>query len=361
MSDTGASVRLTRYRRADRAEVLAFVRAAHPNPDGERLIRQWDWKYDANPFNRDPEPYILLMREGPEIIGMLGSMPLRFWIGGREQWVSHSCDWAMHPKHRDRGLARMLVKQHRIDRPLRFSWQNEKSYERSQQRPDTRTVRIVPLVKPLDTARVLERATGNRLLSRLGAAVSVGVERLAHARAGLTVMPGISVNEADGFDQRFDDLSQRMRERHGVMVARDRAYLQWRFGSRPDARYTVLLATRSADVVGYLVLRCAEEEGTRWGYLVDFLVEDASAGVFSLLVEHALRRFREERVAAVSCRTTVPAYRWALYRRGFYPFFWGRRGYMRININTPDPAVQIFGEVRQWHVTMGDGDLEMVF
>ena len=40
---------------------------------------------------------------------------------------------------------------------------------------------------------------------------------------------------------------------------------------------------------------------------------------------------------------------------------WDRQGYLRVNVNPPDPAVQALRDVRRWHLTMADGDLEMAF
>ena len=44
---------------------------------------------------------------------------------------------------------------------------------------------------------------------------------------------------------------------------------------------------------------------------------------------------------------------------GFMRSPWGARGYIRGRIRLPDSALQVFGDVRQWFLTMGDGDLEM--
>ena len=110
MNDT---VSVQRYQRSDREATFALLRAAYPSAGSERLIRQWDWKYDANPFNREAAPYVLLLKDGAQLIGMLGALPLRMVIRGTEHWASHSCDWVVRPDYRDRGVARRLVLQHR--------------------------------------------------------------------------------------------------------------------------------------------------------------------------------------------------------------------------------------------------------
>jgi hypothetical protein len=123
----------------------------------------------------------------------------------------------------------------------------------------------------------------------------------------------------------------------------------------------VLVATRGSDLVGYLVLRVAEQAGVRWGYLVDFLVQHKSAALLALLIDAGIERLRHEGVAAVSCRATMPPYRQTIRSRGFYPFPWGPQTYFYMRVELPDPDLQVFRDARQWFITMGDGDLEMAF
>src|SRR5512139_2349631 len=208
---------IVRYQRPDRQDVFDFVRGAYGADDARRLLRQWDWKYDANPFNREAEPYVLLMREGRRIIAMLGGIALRVVIHGQEHWVSHSCDWVVHPDYRDQHLARRLTERHRADRALRFSWQNEKSYQRSQRHSDSATIRIVPLVKVLDFGYIVQRLTRTALLGRLGAGVADVARVLSRPFRAPAVLPGVSVTQVHAFDARFDMLWQRVGETYPVM------------------------------------------------------------------------------------------------------------------------------------------------
>jgi Acetyltransferase (GNAT) domain len=355
------TVFVRRYRRDDRAAVFDLLRVAYSTDDSERLVRQWDWKYDANPFNREADPYVLLLQDGDELIGMLGGLPLRVVVGGREHWLSHSCDWVLHPRHRDRGVARRLPLQHRADLQLHFSWTNELSYRRSRAFSNTRFERLTPLVKPLDAGYALQQVSRLGVVHYVAALLARGGRTLLRHRQAATATPGVTVGEIDSFDQRFDALWQRVRGDHLVAIVRDQRYLTWRFVRRPDARYTILAATRAGEVSGYLVLRLTDRGGVQRGYLVDFLVEGRSLPTFSLLVEHAVERLRGEGAKAVSCRVISAPYRRRLYRHGFWPMPWGPRGYMRVDCLLPDPDVQDFRHPKRWFATMGDGDLEMAF
>jgi hypothetical protein len=355
---------ILRYTAADRGEVFAFLEAVHSPEFSKRLQRQWDWKYDANPFNRGAQPYVLLWRDGGQIVGMLGVMPVRVCIDGTEYVVGHPCDWAMRRDHRGRRMARRLLDRQRPDWPMRFSWQNEISRKLSPGMigENSGILRLAPMAKPLAAGDIIERASGSRLLGRFADAVARGMRplrRLLNRRANV---PGSIVSETRVFDDRFDRFWQRVRRDYPVMVVRDQRYLQWRFALRPDAQYRTLVATRGTEVLGYLVVRTVEQDGARMGYVVDFLVAERSTAIFSLLLAHAIAGLAADGARWMTCRATVPPFRRMLYRHGFLPVPRSTGGYLRTyrqETDSPDRTALLFESPGNWFLTMGDGDLEM--
>jgi GNAT superfamily N-acetyltransferase len=356
-----STLHLLRYEKPYRKEIFAFLRTVYSRSESDRRIHQWDWKYDANPFNRRAEPYILLLKDGDQIIGMEGAIPLRVSVGGEERWVTHSCDLVVHPGYRRQGLSRGIVGQYRADNPMDFGWLNELSHRAVAPGETGSSARLTPLVKPMDFDQLLQKVTGNRLLSRWGGLLATGARHLTRPLRRQPAPAGVTITQGATFDQRFDALWKRVCQDYPVMVVRDQPYLNWRFVCRPDAKYTLLMATRGPDLVGYLVLRVTERGGLRWGYLVDFLVESKSSSLLALLVEKAVESLRKQRVAIVSCLATAPFCRRTLYRQGFYPWHWGPHGYFGSQVDLSDSTLQGFRDARQWFLTMGDGDLEMAF
>jgi len=55
---------VVRYKKSDRDAVFALLRAASSGAASDRLIRQWDWKYDTNPFFRDEQQWFTTMGDG---------------------------------------------------------------------------------------------------------------------------------------------------------------------------------------------------------------------------------------------------------------------------------------------------------
>ena len=361
MTVTTDEFEMVRYRRTDRDRVFAFLREALAAADSASLIRQWEWTYDANPFNPEGGPQIMLLQAQGHLVAMYGRLFFPIVIDGSERLAHHGCDLLVHPAYRGRRLSARLRGRELIESAIHFSWQNEASY-RVASRDGTAGIPFVSLVRPLDIAPVVRRMVGEHWFGRAaGAVVDRALRYVPPFRRHTAVVPGVVVTRIRSFDERFDQLWQRACRDFPVMIVRDRRYLEWRFMLRPDANYAILTATRGTAVLGYMVTRCTDTAGERWAYLVDFLVQDRSLPLFALLLQQALDDLRQEGAAAVSCRVAVPPYRRMLYRHGFMRSPWGTRGYIRGRIRLADSALPVCGDVRQWFLTMGDGDLEMSF
>lgn len=241
-----------------------------------------------------------------------------------------------------------------------MSWENEVSQKRgAPPGPDIAKAPLAPLVKPLDWQHAVHQVSGSRLLSRAAGLAAASAQHL-HSRLRAPVAAhGVTVTEVKAFDDGINRLWERAGGDYPLLVVRDRRYLNWRFVARPDAGYTLLLATRDTEPVGYMVLRIADRNGAPRGYLVDFLVADRSASIFSVLLRHAEDHLKGQGVPIFSCRIAPAMYQRILRRHGFHPIAFGQRGNLRVERNLPDAFLRIYTDLPQWYVTMGDGDMEM--
>jgi hypothetical protein len=408
--------RIVRYRAADRERVFDLVRAVHPPDRAEHLIRQWNWKYDRNPFNReaardreahraemlalmnapisrerfekfcrkwgitpgeadgDDGPYILLMKNRDQVVAMQCSVALRFMIGGQPRWVLSGCDLAVHPEYRNQRLAlpltNRLLTEHKMMlswlnasiHRIRRGWRNDNSRKRGAAQPRDRSeARIIPLAKPLDAGYLARRFTGSTMLASAATMLAAAARPLARLLARPATIVGVRVAEIDSPGAEFDELWTRVSGSHPVIGVRDRRFLNWRFVERPDASYRFLAALRDSKTIGYLIFRIAEVDGARWGYIVDFLVDDLSVGVFHLLLDHAEVCLRQAGAKVIVCAAVSSPYRRAMMRRGFLPSRARRAAYLSTDLNSADAELQVFADLTRWFVTMADGDLEMSF
>jgi hypothetical protein len=404
-----------RYTHADRAEVMALVGAAVSANYARHLDRIWSWKYDSHPLNCEMEqerkenrpklladlestglapvvanwgiatdelppdrygaPYILLLKAGNRIAAIMGCLPQAFLIEGRRFLVSAGCDMAVHPDYRGESLSMRVSTRMALDHGLTLGWSNETS-RRVGERFARRTMRqwrskttvgwgrmrVVALVKPIDWNYIVQRSTNLNLPGNIAAMVAAGAQRFNHPFGAPQPSGSIEIFRLESFDGRIDALWQRVSREHLVIAVRDSAYLNWRFNSRPDASYVAIAAADpEGKVVGYLVYRIIEQDGARWGYIVDFLSEGDPSQIFALLVRRAEEMMVRAGVRAIVCFIAKAPFRQALRRAGFYPSIFGTRSYVGGAIIKEDLSLRPFAEVQKWFITMSDGDAEMVF
>jgi len=408
--------RIERYRRADREQVFDLMRAAYPADQVARETRQWDWKHDANPFNADAEryridlrprilpfiraaarpedltamelrgpqaasldePYCVMLKSGAQLAGILCLVPQRFCIAGAEHWAIIGSNFIVHPGYRGRKLSVRLSLTMRADNAMNINFTNQsgqgsaRSVTRTLRgkaaaQPDTPDVEIfgtqplIPLFKPIDWREVAGYLSDNGALKSGAAFLGAGIDVVRKTIFPSPAPREVNIREVDSFDDRIDALWTRVGADYPVMAARDRRYLRWRFHARPDVSYRYLIALRGDDIVGYMVFRMAPRDGMRCGYIIDYVAENRSREVFSLLLAQAEASMRQDGAKAIICAVAPAPYRATLWRSGYFPARLAATSYLNAEHHTIDPALAIFADLRQWFVTSGDGDLDFSY
>jgi hypothetical protein len=408
---------LQRYTKADRPGVFALLREAFSAQYAKHLLRVWSWKYDSHPLNREAQevrsrdrerlwsyitqtypaeirarwglsldelnrvptdaPFVLLLKDGDEVVATEGSLPRAFLINGERHLASIGCDFAVHPRFRGRQLSMRLALRTMAEHRMSVGWYNGSSWastskwEKSAAHTLGKVTRLNPpisgkmwaiaLVKPIDWLYTIERASGIQLPARVKAWTSARSHRGRGMRIKSIAMTGVEVFDLEAFDSRFDDLWQRCARDHQVIGVRDRDFLTWRFTSRPDTSYLCLAAARGSQILGYLVYRIVERDAGRLGYIVDFLIEGEPDSVFALLVARAEEMMVRAGVQSIICPNAKATFRKVLHQVGFYSAILGVRTYLSAEVNVPDERTSIFADLPKWFLTVADGDAEMSF
>ena len=347
------------YHPSDRAEVFDFLRESS-SPDGfAKAISQWAWKYESSPLVPPQDSTIDLIRIGSKLVSMVAGFRVRMWMGGIECLAEGRGLWLVHPDYRGHKIWRRVRDVLPAEVAILFGWSLVPV------RPvidiGWTTESLMPLLRVLDAGPFVEHFAHSPRLASIGAAASAAVRiagtpfRRARSRANGSVV------RLNSFDDRADALWERARRPTRAMVVRDHHDLNWRYCKRPDAIYLSYGVERGSELAGFLVAREATLQGMRWGYLADFIAAENDRDVLSALIEEALDEFRRRGVAGVSCYATDPVTRRVLFRHGFFPVPRRRPIHFNRFIRAERPDLRQFATVRQWSVTMGDGDFEMSF
>ena len=302
---------------------------------------------------------------GNRIVGMEGAIYFRVSIHGKVYWATCAGDLVVHPDCRRQGLSKMIVSQYMIDHRLDISWQNKISERSLFALANYRGHRLSNWVKIVNHRNVLRQMLGKNNLPKWYDIIIQGIKPLTRPLIWKPFSSSIRTVWMTAFDKCVYDLWQKVQNDYSVLTVRDLQYLKWRYLDRPDASYITVSAKKGDDFVGYLIFRMGEKRGMRVGYLVDFLVEGKSPKILSSLIGKAVSYLIKEGVDYISCQAMTSFGRRVLYSHGFYSWRWGVTSYFTPRTQIPGQMLKIpqyakaFEDIRQWYLTMGDGDLEL--
>lgn len=286
----------------DPADREAF-RSLYADVWGEEKSRDWfAWRFEENPY-RD-EVQMVVAEEAGELVGAEPLLPFRLRIGSRTVDAYQPVDWIVHPDHRRRGIftqmTERLLDRYADDAALlfnfpsdallpgleKFGWEvvGEVSTEYRIQHPehalsDTVELGTREITNPLPTLAGGVARRGLDLLERVGASdESVTVER--HEDVPVATLAALYE-------------SGRPRQVH---VARDEAFLSWRFAN-PRWETATYVASRDGSPVASVVTATERIDGLTTTLLLDRqpMASDGSRrSAFEALLSRVVRDHRDD-------------------------------------------------------------------
>ncbi len=330
-------------------------------PEAEIADEQYHrWQYQENPAGL---ALAALAQDNAtrQVIGQFGAIPIRAVIDGEPRPAAIALNVATDPGYRRQGMFAALGAASgelmaQADVALAFAMPNQNSFPGFLSRLGYSHAGDIPfLVRPVSTRQLARSRLNVPLLPDMAAFV---------ARPFAPPLPtqpvdvaGVEVGQVIQFDEAFDDLWKRLRNRHRVMVIRDASYLEWRYLRIPLREYHCYAAIVAGELAGYIVLRLANMLSLNGGLVVDFVTEASERGrrAGAALLSHALAFFAAEDVDLLAALMLPHAHEYGLLRRARFrplpklllpqPFRLVARG--------PAPALS----AKNWFFTFGDYDI----
>ncbi len=245
------------------------------------------------------------------------------WIRGTLRLVRDSVDHAVDPTLQGHGVFSRLREHPTPDADRRFAMAFGPVTHPSVRHVLARTGHhqlgngVQVLYKPLQVRRALSNVwrENSHPLRRLLASAWIPVAYLAWRVPG--VRPRVShlpLATVDRFDGRFDTFAPTASRPFDFVVARSRAYLNWRYADTRGGRFRIRVASAGDAIQGYAV---TARTGDR-GVIADLLTLPGRLDVAHALVDDALDSLAE--TGAVSVMTWLPTrhpYTGVLRRWGF--------------------------------------------
>lgn len=260
------SLAIRAYRDGDESAILALFEECFHH---RRSLERWAWEYRDNPYGNG-KISLAFDADGRPAAHHAG-YPVRFVGFGAEPVVAFqigdlmSAPWA-------RGIGRGPTSV--LARTVRHFYEHF-SRGRVGFHYGFHTATAKGFALRFMGSRVVEPVT-YRVRPLPGRSLALGlVTRL---------LSGVAVVPIERFDERFDELWQRLRGVYGLAIERDSRYLNWRYADCPDGEYRGYTVERKGRLLGWGVFR-RRGERLLWG---DALFDPTASGAPARLLAHVI-------------------------------------------------------------------------
>jgi len=349
---------IKRYEPGDRQELLAFRSAMYGGSSGRSDERYVHWLYEDPTYASSGYTPLWVYKKNGRVGGQQGAIRVALKIGREYRDALWTIDLMVTPPLRLRGVGAVLNEVAYREVGLSLGVEVSEAARKAFLRAGWIDTGTVPLyVRPLNTSEFL----GNRWRSTRGRIVGSGANIALRAAELLgwtgTALAGLRMEEVRAFDERIDQLWERVAPAYPVISRRDCRYLNWRFVRYPEpGRYRILLFHEGRTLVGYAVVRQGQHHGLPAGHIVDFLCGPHWA--YSILAR-CITFFRRQGMQVVSCVHHNPS---LLARAAFTAHGFARRDsgwplMLRARDLSPE-ALALVSDQSNWFVTGADSDLD---
>ncbi|MBN1259946.1 MAG: GNAT family N-acetyltransferase [Anaerolineae bacterium] len=325
-----------------------------------------DWKYFANPAGAI---YGACGELEGELVGFYGNIPLKLKVGERTVQGCQALDARVAPRARRRGLFVKMAQ-------LTYANMDAAGVQVTYGMPNA--ISRAGLVNRLGWAYLGEIPRYVKILDA-GAVAKAGELQGVRAqvyRTGLAALDGsasrrhpgskeIEVRAVTTFDARFEALWNQASGGFPVAVARDCAYLTWRYVDNPLIDYVILTAELDGRLTGYVVISQRDLAETGAVGLAEFLIAPGDAASGTALLAEAIRQARGLGAAQLQCWMLPQheSYVRLLKQSGFH--YWPQSFVPGIFRHTTSFITRVPEGMRfspdletlgNWFLTMGDQD-----
>lgn len=255
----------------------------------------WYHKLFTNPAG-PPIAHVAVQKESQEIVGSLSCVPLRYRLRGQNVTGLVAQDMGVLPEHRRSGtilhLHKLAEEEAARSMPA-FAQGTPSSMAEIVGTRILKGTRLCPLpvfsrrvsVRGMLPKRLRPRLNSSDKANRLSAWKGMNCLQRAY---NMCRRDDIEIEFLTEFDDRFDELWNRVQDVWPLALIRDSAFLNWRFVEDPVREYEIWVAMQGEKLLGYCATLNQEREGLSRGRVVDFLCDpDYPGAAEALLLQSA--------------------------------------------------------------------------
>ena len=322
-----------------------------------------DWQYGLR-FNKGyfkGDFSIAVLKEGDNILGYLGILPLKYKVFDKSLDLSVYANLIVDPRIRSLGLGTILMDMGmnnvKAASVLGYNPQTVSIYNKL---GDWREVGNLNRFVAIYNSNNVDELLNDQKLDQFLSDKEIKLKDVN--------LKGLSFSYEDNFSGEFDIFWNNIRDKYLITIERSSEYLNWRYSDHPYLDYKVLACRENNNVRGYVIFRFEEIDGFKIARIIDFVVDNK---VENLFVSYLNNVFLKEGADMADFLFTGDYYKesfmnnkWFLTKNtemSKYPILFNpvHRGRFDINFmayKNDDSISDSFYNFDSWFVTKGDGD-----
>ncbi len=318
------------------------------------------WQFRKNPVVED-FTFFVLEKDGV-FYGNIGVVPLDYKVGGQTARLNTYVNLFVDPRVRSLGFGTLLIKKALAQgSPAVIGGYNPNSFS---------IYRKLGAWEKMDNfyryVLIFDRET---VVALLPENVRQGVNDFPQSNRASLAGTDLQFENISGFDSNFDDFWDSIKGKYAITVARTSSYLNWRYANHPYLDYTVLVAKKDRQIVGFVIWRIESAGHFSIARIIDFISQDEWEDAF---LQKFAQEAKEKGAVLADFMFSGRYYHQALQSLGFFsvygtvfehlPMYFNPLSYGKNYINfavwSDKESInkELFYNKDNWYLTKGDGD-----
>jgi GNAT superfamily N-acetyltransferase len=320
----------------------------HERFPGRTVRDYYQWKYFGNPFGK---AWVGIAVSGDRVVSSVSAMPKPLQVRGRRVLAYELGDFLTAPDFRRRGLFSQLVR-------LVLEKAVHQGAALVYVRPNDTSFPLLMKLGFQEPRQIHQRSyprPGSWLARKVripdGLSKGLGLDALGRCLAAPPVSDaGLEVTPLSRFGRETDHLWEQVGHEYEFLLARESAYLNWRYADSPTP-FQIWLAQRDGKPAGYLVGFAGAEQGI--AAILDLFASRGDHSAVRALLHCAFREYHRLGVRGIYAWTLAQSPQSAASRslRRACPLVRGPVLHLAVHARSATPLPE-----SGWHLSPGDFD-----
>lgn len=348
------------YKPGDEAAICALFERVFGKPMGKtENIHHWRWEFLENPAGG---LFIKLAWDKEKLIGQYAVSPVQMYADGRNITAALSHDTMTDPQYGGLGIFRttaeaLYSEQTNAGQSFIYGFPNRNSIHGFMKYLKWQQIMPAPVhIRPVRISKSISKK-----IFHGGYSSSDKDDALGNVSSSLIDKSGkYKLHEETEFGDWADDLWLRCCNQHSLWVTRNKAYLNWRYATKPENKYHIVSIWQGFQPVGYVVIACTNMNFGDAVFVMDFLVDLNFKYAADLLIRYVVNVAKKNECAFASVLLTPGSKYLHLFRKKLFlplperlfpqPLYFGARCF--------DPSMsKLVNDPKAWSISWGDDDV----